>query len=159
MANDDLASLPPPPPVSPYLSLDDARAALEFYPRAFGAKVVARNDAPDGRIVHASLLINGGLVMLCDDFSKDMAGACRTPKALGGTTVTLHLDVPDVDGLWAQAVAAGATPVLPLQDQFWGDRYGILLDPFGHRWSVATRKRQVTKGEIAEATAKHFPAK
>jgi PhnB protein len=149
--------LPPTPPVSPYLVVDDAPAALAFYEKAFGAKVVHRQDTPDGRkVIHAALLINGGLVMLCDEFPEMGAGNTRTPKALGGSPVTIHLELPDVDAVFSTAVAAGATVTMPLADQFWGDRYGQLVDPFGHRWSLATRKRQVSKADLDQAAKQHF---
>ena len=152
--------LPVPPPVAPYLAVDDARAAITFYERAFGAVVTHRQDTPDGqKVIHAALAINGGLVMLCDDFPEMKGGRSSHPRALGGTPVTIHLDLPDVDALWGRAVDAGATVDMPLADQFWGDRYGILTDPFGHRWSLATRKRAVTRDDLDRGAAEHFPAR
>src|SRR4051812_15066085 len=104
-----------PPPVSPYLIVDDAKAALSFYEKAFGAKVFRRQDTPDGsKVIHADLLINGGLVMLCDDFPEMRGGQSHTPRAFGGSPVTVHLDLPDVDSTFARAVAAGATVTMPL---------------------------------------------
>src|SRR5262249_44644605 len=121
---------PPPPPVSPYLVVDDARAAIEFYKKAFGAEELYRNELPDGnKILHAALRINGGVIMLSDDFPETKGGKSTTPKALGGTPVTIHLDLPDVDAIFKRAVDAGATVRMPLGDQFWGDRYGALRDP------------------------------
>jgi PhnB protein len=151
--------LPTPPPVSPYLTVDNADAAIAFYQKAFGAKLVHRQGAPDGKkVIHAALLINGGLLMLCDDFPEMRGGAKGTPTALGGSPVTIHLDLPDVDATFARAVEAGAKVTMPLADQFWGDRYGAIVDPFGHRWSLATRKRQVTQAELDRAATEHFSA-
>ncbi len=149
-----------PPPVTPYLTVDDGRAALSFYERAFGATVVARQDTPDGKkIIHAALLFpNGGLVMLSDDFP-EMSAVSRSPKALGGTGVTIHLDLPDVDAAWERAVGAGAAVTLPLGDQFWGDRYGVITDPFGHSWSLATRKKAAAPEDLRAGAEQHFPAK
>jgi PhnB protein len=125
--------------VAPHLIVDDAHKAIDFYSKAFGAVEVGRHMAQDGkRIMHASLRINNSILMLCDDFPEMHGGKGRSAKALGGTPVTIHLQVPDVDALWKQAVAAGATVEFPLADQFWGDRYGCLLDPFGHSWSLGT---------------------
>lgn len=125
--------------MSPHLFVDDASKAIEFYKDAFGAVELGRHPAPDGkRLMHASLRINNSLLMLCDDFPEMCGGQSRTPKALGGSPVTIHLQVPDVDALWKQAVAAGAEIELPLADQFWGDRYGVVRDPFGHRWSLGS---------------------
>ena len=151
---------PPPPPLAPYLTVDDAKAAIAFYERAFGAVELSRQATPDGeKLIHAALTINGGLFMLCDDFPEMTGGKRRTPRALGGTAVTLHLDLPDVDATWAKAVEAGAAVTMPLADQFWGDRYGKLEDPFGHSWSLATRKRAVAQAELDQATAAFFPKK
>ena len=147
----------PVPPLAPYLTVDNAQAAIEFYQRAFGAELQEKNLAPDGkRVIHAALSINGGLLMLCDDFPEFSGGKARTPKALGGSAVTLHLDLPYVDGVFERAVAAGATVTMPLADQFWGDRYGKLRDPFGHEWSLATRKRTASEAELREGAKKHF---
>lgn len=157
MQNTTQPTPPPPPPVSPYLTVEDSDRALRFYADAFGACEVFRNTTPDGaKIIHAAMLINGGLVMLSDDFPEMNGGHCRSPRAIGGTPVTIHLDLPDVDVTWQAAIAAGAKVVMPLGDMFWGDRYGIVEDPFGHRWSLATRKRQPTQADIEAGTRKHF---
>lgn len=126
------------PPIAPHIVVKDAAAAIDFYKAAFGAEEMFRLAASDGRIVHASLGVCDGVVMLCDDFPEFFGGKSRSPAALGTTTVTIHLHVPDVDAAWARAVAAGCTVMQPLADQFWGDRYGKLADPFGHEWSLAT---------------------
>ena len=123
--------------IFPHLFVDDAKKAIDFYKSAFGAVELSRHPAPDGkRLMHASLRINDAVLMLCDDFPEHNGGKSQTPKALGGSPVTIHLQVADVDAVWQQAVAAGGKVELPLADQFWGDRYGMLRDPFGHSWSI-----------------------
>lgn len=156
--HDTTPAIPPtPPPVSPYLTVEDSNRALRFYTDAFGAHEVFRNTTPDGtKVIHAAMLINGGLVMLSDDFPEMNGGHGRAPRAIGGTPVTIHLDLPDVDTVWQAAIAAGAKVVMPLDEMFWGDRYGIIEDPFGHRWSLATRVRQPTQADIEAGTRKHF---
>lgn len=130
-------------PIIPHLVVDNAAAAIDFYKRAFGAVEEVRHMTDDGkRVMHASLSIGGQPLFLADDFPEMFGGKSSTPKALAGTPVTMHLDCPQVDALWAQATAAGASVVLPLADQFWGDRYGIVRDPFGHQWSIATRSEK-----------------
>jgi PhnB protein len=150
-------STQPIAPLSPYLTVDDGQAAIDFYQRAFGAELHEKKLAPDGkRLIHASLSINGGLLLLSDDFPEFSGGRARTPRAFGGSAVTLHLDLPDVDSAFQRAVAAGATVTMPLADQFWGDRYGKLRDPFGHEWSLATRKRTASEAELREGAKQHF---
>ncbi len=123
-------------PLSPYLTIDGAATAIDFYKAAFGATELFRQQE-GGKVGHASLLINGALVYLSDDFADDPAQV-RDPRSLGGTPVTIHLRLPEkVDEVWERAVIAGASVVMPLERQEWGDRYGILEDPFGHRWSLA----------------------
>lgn len=124
-------------PVAPYLVVDDADAAIDFYRRAFAALELHRVADDDGvRVLHAALMINGGLVMLSDEVPDGHTAGCRTPKSLGSTTVTVHLAVDDADAAWQRALAAGAEVVMPIADQEWGDRYGRLRDPFGHLWSL-----------------------
>jgi PhnB protein len=108
--------------------------------------------------MHASLRINGGILMMSDDFSASMGGKSQTPQALGGSPVTFHLQVDDANALWARALAAGATVAMPLADQFWGDRYGQLIDPFGHRWSIGQTISKPTQAEIEEAAKAAFTA-
>ena len=141
--------------VTPYLTLDQAAHALDFYKRAFGAEVVVRMDGPGGKIAHAEIKIGDSMIMLGDE----MPGAgARSPQSLGGTTTGIMLYVEDADAVFNQAVAAGAQVEAPLADMFWGDRYGKLKDPFGHSWAVATHKEDVAPAEMAkrmqEATAK-----
>jgi len=127
-------------PVAPHLAVKGGVAALAFYQRAFGAVEQMRMMAEDGtRVMHASFTINGGLLMLHDDFPefrKETTGFAEPPEGLRGTSVTIHLAVADADAAWQRAVDAGATVLMPLADQFWGDRYGQLRDPFGHVWSI-----------------------
>lgn len=146
--------VPPPPPLSPHLTVRGGDAAIAFYERAFGARVTFRNHTADGqKILHASLVLpNGGVFMINDDFSG--SNASKPPAALGGTPVTLNIDLPDVDAVWKSAIEAGAEAVMPLKDQFWGDRYGVIQDPFGHRWALSTRKRAVSQEQIEDATEK-----
>jgi uncharacterized glyoxalase superfamily protein PhnB len=134
--------------VTPHLVCAGAADAIEFYKKAFGATEMIRLAGPDGKIMHACVCINGSSVMLVDEYP-EMGGT--SPKTLKGTPVTIHLIVDDVDGFVERAVEAGAKVVMPVADQFWGDRYGQIEDPFGHRWSVATPKRQMTADEIREA--------
>jgi PhnB protein len=139
------------PTLSPHLVVDDAAAAIDFYVKAFGATELGRVPHPDGRLVHAALSLNGSTVMLNDDFPDYNDGKSSTPKALGGTPVTIHLQVPDVEVAFARALDAGAVVVAPLEDQFWGDRYGVVRDPFGHHWSLGQPVREVSSEEIAAA--------
>jgi PhnB protein len=144
-------------PLSPHLCVSDGAAAIEFYKKAFNATEINRHMAPDGkRIMHASLIINGARVMLNDDFPEYMGGKSSTPQALGGTPVVLHLQVPDADPVFNQAVNAGATVRFPLMDQFWGDRYGQVTDPFGHVWSIGAAKKNMTPEQIENAAKAHF---
>lgn len=139
------------PALSPYLIVDDAAGAIDFYVKAFDAVELGRVPGPDGRLINAAVTINGSTVMLNDDFPEMCGGKSMTPKALGGTPVTIHLTVADVDAKFQQAIDAGATVVAPLEDQFWGDRYGVLQDPFGHLWSMGQPLREVSFDEIQEA--------
>ncbi len=139
------------PALSPHLVVDDAAAAIDFYVRAFDAAELGRVPGPDGRLIHAALRINGFTVMLNDDFPETCGGKSMTPRSLGGTPVTIHLTVTDVDAKFQRALDAGATVVAPLQDQFWGDRYGVVADPFGHHWSLGQPVREVSMEELAAA--------
>jgi PhnB protein len=139
------------PAVLAHLTVDNAAAAIDFYIKAFDAVEHGRVPGPDGKLVHASLGINGSSIMLNDDFPEMSGGKSMTPKALGGSPVTIHLVVDDVDKKFQQAVDAGATVVVPPQDQFWGDRYGVLQDPFGHQWSLGQPVREVSPEEIQNA--------
>ena len=142
-------------PLSPHIVVNGAREAIKFYERAFGAKEEMKLEGPDGKLMHACLSINGATLMLVDENPQWKA---LGPKTLGGSPVTLHLHVADVDKVTAQAVAAGATVVMPVADMFWGDRYGVLEDPFGHQWSIGTTKKVMTEAEIKEAAKQMFRA-
>jgi PhnB protein len=133
----------------PHLVVNDCAAAMDFYAKAFGAEELFRIPAPDGkRIVHAEMTISGQPFYLCDDFPEYCEGAARSAKALGGSPVTIHKYVDDVDAVVARAEKAGATVKMPPTDMFWGDRYGGVEDPFGHSWSFATHIKDVTPEEI-----------
>ena len=141
------------PALSPHLVVDDANAAIDFYVNAFGAVEVGRIPGPDGKLIHGAVQIDGATVMLADDFPEMSDGKSMTPKALGGTPVTIHLTVTDVETRFQQAVDAGATVVMPLEAQFWGDRYGMVRDPFGHQWSLGQPVREVSYEEIQQAVS------
>ena len=142
------------PALSPHLVVDDANAAIDFYVKAFGAVEVGRIPGPDGKLIHGAVQIDGATVMLADDFPEMSDGKSMTPKALGGTPVTIHLTVTDVETRFQQAVDAGATVVMPLEAQFWGDRYGMVRDPFGHQWSLGQPVREVSYEEIQQAVSR-----
>ncbi|MEP7335408.1 MAG: VOC family protein [Actinomycetota bacterium] len=131
--------------VTPYLAVDDAAAAIDFYARAFGATERYLMPAPDGKVAHAELEIGDSLVMLSDGFP---GAQDKTPKELGGTTVAMFLYVEDVDALYAQAVEAGATSTQEPEDMFWGDRFARVTDPYGHSWQLATHVEDVTPEEM-----------
>jgi PhnB protein len=143
------------PAVSPHLTVDNAAAAIDFYVRALDAVELGRVPGPDGKLIHAALQINGSTILLNDDFPEMTTGKSTTPKALGGTPVIIHLTVTDVDKKFQQALDAGATEVHPLEDAFWGDRYGVVQDPFGHHWSMGQPMREVSAEEIEEAVKQH----
>lgn len=143
------------PAVMPHLVVDDAAAAIDFYVKALDAVELGRVPGPDGKLIHAALQINGATVMVNDDFPEMSGGKSMTPKALGGSPVTIHLVVTDVDTKFQRAIDAGATVVMPVEDQFWGDRYGVLRDPFGHQWSMGQPVREVSMEEIEEAMKQH----
>jgi len=130
--------------VTPYLICDGAADAIEYYKKAFGATELFRMDH-GGKIGHAELKIGDSPIMLADEYPEM---DYRSPKALGGTPVSLMIYVEDVDSVYNQAIDAGATEVKPLQDQFYGDRSGTLTDPFGHVWTIATHKEDVTMEEM-----------
>jgi PhnB protein len=139
----------------PYLVISNAAKAIDFYRKAFGAEELFRMPAPDGsRLMHATIKIGDAPVMMSDEFPE--YGGNRGPDIVGGTTVSIHLNVPDVDKAFAKAVEAGANVIMPLADMFWGDRYGKVRDPFGHEWSLATHKRDVSPAEMQKAMKEQF---
>jgi len=131
--------------VTPYLSVNDANAALDYYRRAFDASEVMRLDGPGGKIVHAEMQIGTSTVMLADEFPE---WGNASPRTLGGSPCSLMVYVDDVDAVFARAIDEGATEEMPVQDQFYGDRSGSLVDPFGHKWMIATQKETLTGEEI-----------
>lgn len=138
--------------VSPHLVCAGATDAIEFYKNAFGAKETFRLAGAEGKLMHACVVIGDSPVFLVDEFPE---WGSLGPKARNGTSVTLHLTVPDADAAAAKAVAAGATLTMPVEEMFWGDRYGIVTDPFGHRWSIAHKVKTLTAEEIAAAMPKN----
>ncbi len=135
--------------VTPHLVCKDAAQAIEFYKKAFGAEELFRLNRPDGKkVLHASLRIGGSSIMLAEE-APDWGSV--GPETLKGTPVVIHLYVKDADSVFNQAVRAGATVKMPVEDMFWGDRYGQLRDPFGHVWSVATHVRDVSLEEMEQA--------
>ncbi|HKD60013.1 MAG TPA: VOC family protein [Terracidiphilus sp.] len=147
------------PTFAPYLVVSNAAEAIEFYKRAFGAEELVRHSAPGSdKLMHAHLVVHGGHLMLSDDFSQMMGGKSETPEALGGSPVTFHVHTDNADAVWEQAVAAGAQVTMPLADQFWGDRYGQLRDPFGHKWSVGQTLRTPNQQELEEGAKAAFTA-
>ena len=138
------------PRVSPYLCVNGANAALDFYRSVFGATERMRMPAPDGKIGHAELQIGDSVIMLSDEYPEM---GIRSPRAIGGSPVTISVYVEDVDAVFNRAVAAGATSLRAVENQFYGDRSGQFEDPFGHRWSVATHVEDVSPDEMAKRAA------
>jgi PhnB protein len=139
-----MPDLPQMPALAPHIVCDGAAEAIEFYKAAFGAEEMMKLPGPDGRLMHASIIINGAVVMMVDENKQfGMLG----PKALGGTPVTLHLSVANADEAIARAEQAGATVKMPAADMFWGDRYGMVEDPWGHNWSIAHPLANRPQGE------------
>jgi PhnB protein len=143
------------PQITPYLAIDGASDAIDFYTRVFGAKERMRMAGPDGKVGHAELEIGDSLIMLADEFP-DMGN--RGPKTIGGTPVTISIYVEDVDDVFEQAINAGATELRAVENQFYGDRSGQFEDPFGHRWSVATHVEDVPPDEMQKRAAEVMSA-
>jgi len=133
--------------VTAYLTVADGTKALDFYTRAFGAQVTERMPGPGGKLMHAEFRIGDSVVMLSDEFPQ---GGTRSPQSLGGASGSLFLYVPDVDAAFKRAVDAGCQATMPPADMFWGDRFGRLVDPFGHHWGLATHKEDLTSAEIGK---------
>jgi PhnB protein len=138
------------PQVTPYLAVDGANRAIEWYGTVLGTRERMRMGAPDGKIGHAELEIGDSLLMLADEFPEM---GMRGPKAVGGSPVTISLYVDDVDGVFERAVQGGAKPLRQVENQFYGDRVGSFEDPFGHRWSVATHVEDVPPDEMERRAA------
>lgn len=137
--------------VTPHLVCAGAADAIEFYKKAFNAVEMGRLPGPQGKLMHGMIRIGDSTVMLVDEFPD--CGSIG-PKSLKGSPVTIHLYVEDVDAAFERALDAGATIKMPLEDMFWGDRYGVLEDPFGHYWSIATHIRDVSPEEMQQAMQK-----
>jgi PhnB protein len=136
--------------VTPYLVVNGADQAIDFYKRAFGAEELMRMPRPDGKVAHAELQIGSSRIMLADEMPEMQH---RSPAAFGGTPVSLMLYVQDVDTVFPRALAAGAREIQPLKDQFYGDRSGTLTDPFGHVWTVGTHTEDVSSEEMERRMA------
>lgn len=139
--------------ITPHLVVRDVPRAVEFYRKGFGAEEVLRNTTQDGSIIHCELLLGDSRFFLVEE---NPEWGSQSPLGLGGTPVTLHLYVADVDSDFARAVNAGAEVLMPLDDQFWGDRYGIVQDPFGHRWSLASRIEDLSPAELRRRANEAF---
>lgn len=131
--------------LTPFLTVRDAERAIEFYKNAFGAESRGVMKGPDGKVMHAELKIGDSILMMSDEFP-DFGSV--SPQALGGSPMGLHIYVPDVDASFERAVKAGAQVEMPVMEQFWGDRYGRLKDPFGHKWSIATHTKDLSMDEM-----------
>lgn len=139
----------------PHLCVNDGVGALEFYKNAFGAQELARHPGPDGKkLIHAEIKIGDSVFMLADEFP-EMGGPLRSPKTLGGCGCSMQVSVPDTDASFQKATQTGATALMPPADMFWGDRYAMVKDPFGHVWAFRTQKEEVSPEEL-EKRAKAF---
>ena len=134
--------------ITPYLAIDGAADAMEFYKKAFGAEEIERMEGPGGKVMHAEMKIGSSIFMLSD---ANAEWGHHSPKHFGGSPASFYLYVQDCDAVFAQAIAAGATEKRPLQDTFYGDRNGTVEDPFGFTWSIGTHVKDMTREEIAEA--------
>lgn len=140
---------------TPSLVVSDSKKAIDFYKKAFDAIEIYQMPTPDGKVMHAMIQIGDSFVMMSDEFPHM---GTRAPTTIGGTPVTIHLYVKDADKIFNQAVKNGAIPIMPVIDMFWGDRYGVIIDPFGHSWSIATHKKDMSSEEMISAS-KAFMAK
>jgi PhnB protein len=134
--------------VTPFMTVKDCARAIEFYKQAFGAEERGIAKDPSGKVMHAEIKIGDSVIMMGDEFPE--FGAV-SPQTEGGSSMGLHIYVADVDGAFARAVKAGAKVEMPVTDQFWGDRYGKLRDPFGHKWSIATHVKDMSSDEMKRA--------
>lgn len=141
--------------ITPHLTCRNAPKALEYYKEVFGAEIQTVSNGPDGRIIHSQFKIGDSIVMMSEEFPEY---GSLSPLSMKGSSVTLHVYIEDPDALFNRAVAAGATAVMPMMDAFWGDRYGQIVDPFGHKWSIAARRRIMTEQEMEDEARKAFAA-
>lgn len=145
--------------VTPYLIVNNATKALDFYKKAFGAKVLVKCACPDtSKIVHSELKIGDSMLMLADEWSGPDGHGLGSPKSLKGTCALIHLYVKNTDTAFKKAVKAGCKVIRPVADMFWGDRFGEVIDPFGHRWAFSTCKEQLSKKEIAKRAMECCPS-
>jgi PhnB protein len=143
----------------PHLIVSDGVAALEFYKDTFNAQFGDKMMAPDGkRLMHGEVVLDGHKIFVSDEFSESEGGSCKSPQTLGGTDVRITLQVDDADAIVTRAVASGARVLMPVQDMFWGARYGRIVDPFGHEWGINQQLRELSPEE-AQAAADEFLAK
>ena len=140
--------------VTASLVVRDAAKAIEFYKKALGAQERLRMPSPDGKIMHAELKIGDSVIFISDE--NPQMGNIKSPQTLGGCTGSLNVFVPDVDELFKQALAAGGKEAMPVADQFWGDRYGSFIDPFGYSWGIGTHKEDLTPKELGERAQQFF---
>lgn len=133
--------------LTPHLVVDEAKGAIDFYKRAFGAQEVKCMLTPDKKVMHAQLKIGDSILFLCDEHPNM---GSKSPKTLGGSPLTIHIYVDDADAFFERAIKAGATAIMPPSDMFWGDRYGRLSDPYGHDWSVASQLEVLTPQEMSD---------
>jgi PhnB protein len=141
--------------VTPSLIVRDAAKAIDFYKRALGAQELVRMPGPDGKIMHAEIKIGDSIVFLGEENPQMNA---KSPQTLGGCTGSLNLYVPNVDDVFKQAVSAGGKETMPVADQFWGDRYGTFVDPFGYQWGIATHKEDLSPAEMKQRSQDFFAA-
>lgn len=159
MTNQDHQPEGPPLGLTPILAVSDARAAIDFYSQAFGATELARIPAPDtNRLMHVRMTVFGTFFVFMDEIPELAADESRfhSPDRLKGTSVTLHLQVADAEAAWRQALEAGAIPIIPLAEQFWGELYGRLKDPFGYEWTIAQQLNILSDAEVQKAAAVVF---
>jgi PhnB protein len=141
------------PHLIPYLTIDNASEAINWYEKALGAELVQKMPGPDGNgVMHCEMKIGNARLYFADKFGPEG----KSPKDLGGSPVFLHLWTEDCDALWKRATGAGAKVLMPLDDMFWGDRYGQVQDPFGHIWAISSQKESFTPAEMQERAAKAF---
>lgn len=142
--------------VTPHLVIKNCAKAIDFYKKALSAQEIYRSLMPDGRVMHAMIQIGNSFVMMADEFPE--MGA-KGPDTIGGTSTSLHIYTEDADKLFNQAVSAGSIVIMQLDDTFWGDRYGQIQDPFGHRWAIATHRKDVSPEEMEKAAKEMFAKK
>src|SRR5579872_2340131 len=145
-------------PIVPEICVHNGTMALDFYHKAFGAQEAARMTTPQGKLIHGDLTIGGHRLFVIDEFDSEEGGTCRSPRTLGGTGVRLNLEVEDADETVERAVRAGAKVMMPVQEMFWGARYGKIIDPFGHEWGINQTLEELSEGDVQER-AKEFFAK